>query len=190
MHDPSRPIRLVGPAQRAHAKAQIDAARLRELLVYEPDTGLFRWRARRRGYKVGAIAGSRQNRGYWKIRVDGSDYLAHRLAWLYEHGSWPVDQIDHINGVRDDNRLSNLRAATIAENNQNAALRSDNCSGFTGVGFHRRAGKFRARIVPPGGKEVHLGLYETAEEAHAAYLAARAGLHPFQPVPREIGAAK
>ena len=97
----------------------ITAERLRELLHYDAETGVFRWKVRpyRTSIQSGTVAGMIYA-GYRRIRVDGQMYQAHRLAWFYIHGHWPVNLIDHKNTIRDDNRLSNLREATRAENVQ------------------------------------------------------------------------
>jgi hypothetical protein len=119
--------------------------------------------------------------GYRRIRVLGKLYWAHRLAWLYVHGDWPPDKIDHINGDRKDNRLMNLRAASDSENMQNVGMRSDNTTGVRGV--TRRKSRWIAQITA-GGKTHYLGVHETAEEAHRAYVEAKTRLHPFNPVLR------
>jgi hypothetical protein len=143
----------------------------REILDF--DAGVFRWKWRDDRAKwwntrfVGTVAGYLKNTGYITIRINGWNYQAHRLAWLYVHGVWPTDQLDHINGVRDDNRIANLREATSQENNRNAGLRKDNSSGITGVGWHKRRQKFQARIAVDG-RLIYLGRFDTLEEAAAA----------------------
>ena len=105
----------------------------------------------------------------------------HRLAFLYQTGQWPARQVDHINGVRDDNRWSNLRESTNAQNSQNERrARSSNTVGFLGVSRHR-SGRFRARIVVDG-KERSLGLHDTPQIAHSAYLSAKRDIHPFSTI--------
>lgn len=151
--------------------------RLRELLDYDPDTGLFTWRVRTsKCVTVGAIAGC-LDKGYLRIQIDRRLHLAHRLAWLYITGDWPPAQIDHINGIRDDNRIANLRAATRAENMHNRRKpHSNTTSGYLGVSRYR--GKFMAQIKLDG-KSKFLGLFDTPEEAHAVYLEAKRRLHPY-----------
>lgn len=144
---------------------------LRELLHYTPDTGVFVWKAKpiNTRINVGDEAGGIDARmGYIRIRVNGARYLAHRLAWLYTHGEFPADQIDHINGNRQDNRLANLRRATRTENNRNRALRRDNSSGFAGVSFDNQSKKWRAQCSLQG-RRMRIGEYSTPEEASAAY---------------------
>ncbi len=162
---------------------ELSAERLRELLSYDAETGAFAWRIGRGGLaKSGARAGAIESGGYVQIQVEGRLRMAHRLAWLYVHGRWPTFEIDHMNGVRDDNRLSNLREATRAENQQNErrARSSNKASGLLGVTWCERASRWRAKIML-GGKNKHLGLFDTAEAAHNAYLAAKAEIHPFAP---------
>lgn len=106
--------------------------------------------------------------GYRSISIDDRDYLAHRLAWLYVHGKWPPHQLDHINMDRADNRMCNLRQADNAENNCNRPLQSNNTSGFKGVSFHKQTRKWKASLKVRG-KDIHLGLFDEAEAAAAAY---------------------
>jgi len=159
---------------------QLTQERLRELLCYDQITGVFFWEI---GRAAGAVAGWGHPSGYIFIKLDGRSYAAHRLAWLYVHGRWPVDQTDHRNGKRNDNRIQNLRECSSAENNQNTAIYGSNRSGLLGVGWHKASRRWRARI-DAGGKQNHLGLFSSPEEAHEAYLSAKARLHTFQPAPR------
>jgi hypothetical protein len=110
---------------------------------------------------------------YIGIRLDNVLYLAHRLAWFYSYGKWPVDQIDHINGDRTDNRLINLREATNAENAQNKRIRAGK-SGFCGV--RKENSKWLAEIKV-NYKPIRIGLFNTPEEAHQAYIAAKRKFH-------------
>ena len=156
-----------------------DLARVVELLDYEPVTGVFRWkRDRPPHHKAGDVAGSSDAYGYRKVKVDGLVYLSHRLAWFVMHGVWPEAQIDHINGVKDDNRIANLRLATNAQNRQNVR-RADRDSASGLLGAHRTPHGWRASIVLSG-KQIGLGSFRDAVAAHEAYLAAKAKLHPFQ----------
>ena len=147
----------------------ISEARLKELMTYDPETGDFAF-LKRRGYRgAGLKAGSMTAFGYWRIRIDRREYHAHRLAWLYVYGEWPEKDIDHINAIKTDNRIANLRIATPAQNNANQPLTSRNSSGFKGVTWHKRCGKWQAAIKVSG-RTFHLGLFERAEDAHAAYV--------------------
>lgn len=158
----------------------ITAARLREVLHYNPITGVFTWRVRTSTcVQVGDVAGGSGSGGYIDIRIDGRKHGAHRLAWLYMTGELPEHEIDHENTCRSDNRWDNLRDATHAQNMQNLRKApSHNTSGFLGVSEDRR-GLWRAQIMV-GGRNKSLGYHQTQELAHAAYLEAKARLHPFQ----------
>jgi hypothetical protein len=146
--------------------------RLKELLSYDAATGVLRWRVKtNRRIVVNSVAGTINDFGYRVIRLDGQRYRAHRLVWFYEHGGWPKNDIDHINGKPDDNRLENLRDVTTAENIQNqVAAHRRNRSGRLGV--TRRKHGFEARIYTHGVAE-SLGVFDTAEEAEAAYIKAK-----------------
>ena len=147
--------------------------RLRELLDYDPLTGLFVWKSdMKNGTKVGNVAGTVRN-GYIDIGVDGKQRGAHRLAFLWMTGRWPKDKVDHENGVSTDNRWKNLREANSQQNSCNAKLAKNNNSGFRGVSRHSMCSKYQARIKVCG-KTYFLGLYETAEEAAQAYNGAAA----------------
>jgi len=153
----------------------LTAQRLKDLLRYCPDTGEFTAAKARRGLRKVGSAGWVNAQGYRCVSLDGSTYLAHRLAWLFVNGEWPLDQIDHINGVRSDNRISNLRASSQHQNMQNTSARSDSSTGLKGV-FPVRSGKWAAQIQ--ANKKVHhLGTFASKEEAFAAYQSAASDLH-------------
>lgn len=156
----------------------IAAQDLREALDYDPATGVFRWRPGPRRRRVGQIAGGVNTRlGYRQICIAGRCLYAHRLAWLHMTGEWPIGELDHINGDREDNRWANLRPATRSENEQNISrARSDSRSGLRGVVARGR--RWTAQIELDG-KRRHLGTFDTAEEASGAYRAAKQELHPF-----------
>lgn len=150
-------------------RAKLTADRLRELLQYNPETGIFTRRSKRGRYKAGAPTGCVSPIGYLQIRVDQKLYYAHRLAWLYAHGRWPVHMIDHIDGDKLNNRLTNLREATAQQNAQNVGKRSHNTSGLKGVYWDKERQKWGA-AVGIDGRFKSLGRYSTREEAHAAYV--------------------
>lgn len=157
-------------------------------LSYCIETGEFRW-VTCMNYPVGSIAGRVVECGYRSIKLLGRTFFEHRLAWLYVTGSWPAQQIDHINGVKTDNRWKNLREATQAQNLQNRkpTIGSTGCAGTVkDDSMPGRKKKYRAMIRIEGvAKRKYLGHFATPEEAEAAYLAAKAELHPFQPTLRK-----
>lgn len=151
--------------------------RVQELLDYDADTGVLTWRTDRPHVRAGSVAGCINSYGYVQIMVDGRCYRAHRLAWLLSYGEWPEAQVDHINGIRSDNRLCNLRAATAFENMQNVAVPNrGSASSLRGVTLHSNGKSWEARIQAHG-KKTRLGTFATKEEAQAAYLRAKSSLH-------------
>lgn len=155
----------------------ITKARLHELFEYDHLTGIFTRKTAFNRWKVGDMVGYVNTDGYIEAGVDGEYYGAHRLAWIYVNGDDPVDEIDHINGIRDDNRIANLRAATKAINAQNKRIaRADSESGILGVCWHKASNKWIAQIQVSG-KKRHLGIFSNKFEAHEAYLTAKRALH-------------
>ncbi len=145
----------------------LTAERLRELLHYDRITGLFTYRVTRGNRVAGSVAGSLCD-GYIHIKVDNVLHKAHRLAWLYMTGEWPVEEIDHEDRCRSNNVWYNLRPATKSQNQANRGRNVNNKSGFKGVHFHRLTGKWAAALTC-GGARMHLGLFNTPEEAHEVY---------------------
>jgi hypothetical protein len=142
--------------------------RLRELLDYEPQTGKFFWKVRTaRCVKIGSLAGAIERNGYRRIDLLNKHYLAHRLAWLYVNGEWPLGDLDHVNGNKDDNRVANLRPATVSQNAMNKKMPATNKTGFKGV---CQVGKKFQAGIKRNGKSTHLGWHDTPEAAHAAYV--------------------
>lgn len=155
----------------------ITPARLRELLHYDPSTGVFTWKVRAaRRIHVGDVAGSVKGKGYLAIGVGGRLYPAHRLAFLYVRGVWPVNHIDHINGIHDDNKFSNLRDVTRSVNMQNQK-KAHACNKLGLLGVRRNGKGFQAQIRL-GGRLKCLGTFPTPELAHVAYLKAKREHHP------------
>jgi hypothetical protein len=169
---------------------------LRQLLDYDAETGTFVWRtrtpdlmralgksthstnwwnARYAGKEAGGPSGGP---GYWQIAVGKRIYFAHRLAWLLHHGTEPIDEIDHINGHRADNRICNLREVSTAQNRKNQCISSHNTSGIIGVNWHKRDRRWRA-FIKVNGRSVHLGNFIEVHEAIAARKSAeiRYGFH-------------
>jgi hypothetical protein len=150
----------------------ITIERLREVLDYDPETGNLIWRVRLNSRApVGAIAGCIcKHRGYRVMSVDKRFYPVHRLIWLHVHGVWPANEIDHVNGIKHDNRISNLREATHAQNCRNIAPKKSK-SGAKGVRYNELARKWQARIVYDH-KEISLGYFHAKDAAIAAREAA------------------
>lgn len=141
---------------------------LKRELSYNPDTGLFTRLIAKPSLRVGDVAGYKEVKGYIALRINLKTYKAHRLAWLYMTGSMPINQIDHINGVRYDNRFCNLREATQEENLKNTKLRYDNKSSAKGIHFNKKSGKWVAR-GQINNKRHYLGNFAEFEQAKAAY---------------------
>jgi hypothetical protein len=157
-------------------KKAITAERVRELMTYDPETGLLRWLvAAGRGYcrkQIGDIAGYiSSTTGYCYIGIDGREYGAQRLAWLWMTGRWPLHQIDHRDMDRANNRWSNLREATKSQNMANANRRVHNTSGLKGVSLHKQNGTWVAQIGrgTAGGKH-YIGSFDCKAAAYFAYL--------------------
>lgn len=143
--------------------SKITHKRLKELLHYDPDTGVFTWAVPRKGTGgVGSVAGrSNPSNKYWEICIDYRRYLAHRLAWLYMTGEWPNEDIDHIDRNRTNNAFRNLREATRSQNLWNTGARGTQVNGA----------RWQAVISTRGVKSC-LGTYDTEQEAHEVYVAA------------------
>jgi hypothetical protein len=144
---------------------------LKAALSYDHQSGEFRWLVGGLRFKAGDVAGFPGGKGYWQIRIGGTAYYGHRLAWLYVHGGWPCGALDHIDGNRRNNRIENLRLATISQNAANQRKRNGKSSAFKGVSWHAARGKWSAHIRI-NGKSKYLGQFDTEEEAHRRYVAA------------------
>jgi hypothetical protein len=152
-------------------------------LSYNQKTGVFRWKIARPHRPIGSIAGAYLSSRHRRICFNYKMYRCARLAWLFMTGSWPKNEIDHINGIRDDDRWTNLRDVTRAENCQNIHKTNGICRL---LGVCERAGRFRAQITI---NYVHhnIGTFDTPEQARRAYLKAKRSLHPaaiFTPSPK------
>jgi len=153
----------------------ITAEELRRLLSYDAQTGLFTWLTGRRS---GKTAGCHSD-GYIYIRVNERLYRAHRLAWLYVYGEWPNGQLDHINRVKDDNRVDNLRIADFSQNAQNAGAHKDNASGVRGIFWDKSRCKWVAELTIDG-KLIFKQRFNSKEEATIARKQAEEKYHPFK----------
>lgn len=143
---------------------------IESVLEYSPKTGVFMWRPQEAGHK-------RKDNGYVSITVHGVEVKAHQLAWFMTYGKWPNGLIDHINGDTSDNMIENLRDATHKINAQNQReAQVHNRSKLLGVAWHKRSKKWQAGIRHEG-RYRYLGLFESEQEAHGAYLVAKRFLH-------------
>jgi len=153
---------------------------LKELLHYDPETGIFTWKERSRKYFTsdwsfktwnsmhsGKVTGNIAGKGYLQITILYISYLSHRLAWLYVYGEFPIDHTDHVNRVKHDNRIVNLRAVSCSDNLKNQKIRINNTSGCNGVHWIKSSKKWRGRISV-NCKVIHLGVHEDWFEAVCA----------------------
>ena len=150
----------------------------RKRLCYDSDTGLFTWCVSGPGVAVGKLAGTESSHGYLYIRLDRKSHRAHRLAWFLVHGEWPNGEIDHIDGNRLNNRIENLRVVDRAGNSQNKsrAQANNRSCGLLGVTWNKQHQRWQAKLMA-NKVRYHVGSFDTPEEAHAAYMAAKARLH-------------
>lgn len=155
---------------------ELTQERLKELLHYDPDTGLFARKTTRGGFPIGSIAGRTQSHGYTYIMVDFKEYPASHLACLYMYGFLPSVCVDHINGNPTDNRISNLRPATLSENQQNTKMYKNNSSGIKGVTWCNRAKKWMGTIQTDR-KRKTIGYFDSLDDAAIAMKKARNELH-------------
>lgn len=158
--------------------AAITPAELEQLLDYNPETGSLRWKVQMSSRALkGSEAGNADKRGYRVVQIHGRRYMAHRIAWALSFGAWPDGEIDHKNCDPSDNRLQNIRDVSPGVNKQNSrAPHADSKTGLLGVTFHKRRSAFMAQIFVSG-KNKFLGFFDTAEEAHAAYVSAKREAH-------------
>jgi hypothetical protein len=149
---------------------------INKLIAYDKETGIFTWKVHRPGTFAGSVAGTKHNLGYIRISVNCKLYLAHRLAYLLMTGRWPNEQIDHINGIRDDNRWINLREATQSQNQHNREMCKNNTSGYKGVYWNKKSKKWLVNIWL-NRKRVHVGYFDSREDAAKARMDSAKKLH-------------
>ena len=184
MSKPRATANRPGPLTTLHlrcfmAAVDLTAARLRELLHYDPETGVFTWKIKRSNVEANQPAGAIARSGYRVIGIDRALHLAHRLAFLFQTGEWPKGQVDHRNGLRDCNAWANLRDVDALTNGQNRRVpkRGNPYSTTLGATWCSFSGRWIAKIRIDG-RYVHLGRFDTQEEAGAAYMAAKMNSHP------------
>lgn len=152
----------------------LTSEKIKEIFDYDSETGQLFWKVKpglRARVNVGDVTGSLNRHGYLQSQVCGRSYKTHRLIFTWCHGRWPTDQIDHINGVKTDNRISNLREVTPSENLKNQKLRKNNKSGCIGVSWNKRDRKWVSQIKADG-KRIYLGLFIHLNDAIQARKAA------------------
>ena len=166
--------------QNIDKEALITQEYLKSILEYNPETGDFTWKIKTKNGKkhIGDIAGYLDKKGYISIQINGIGYLAHRLAWFYMTGNWPIHEIDHKNRIRNNNRIENLRDVTRTINGHNQGMFITNTTGFKGV-YLCKNGKYRAGISL-NDKIMWLGTFFTPEEASVAYESAKLFYHNIQ----------
>ena len=151
-------------------------AELQSQLHYNPESGIFTRLITKNKLKIGSVAGTLHHSGYIHIKINNKHYSAHRLAWLYVYGYFPKKQIDHINGNKSDNKICNLREATVFENNYNSKMRADNTSGAKGVFWNKQQQKWRVQIRVDG-KSCYFGSFHSFFEAKQLAESLRKELH-------------
>lgn len=156
------------------AAADLTPSRIKEVLAYDPHTGVFTRKKCSGTAKTGDVAGWLEPHGYVKLSIDGKKYYAHRCAVFYMTGQWPPESVDHIDGDKQNNAFHNLRCVDHKTNLQNLRkAHCDNAVGKLGVWFNANAGKYTAECKGDDGVRRHLGLFNTPEEAESAYLQAK-----------------
>ena len=144
--------------------ATLDQCALFNLFNYDKDSGLLTYRNDTKNKHSGDVAGKKNSDGYLQVKIGKRNYKIHRLVWLYVHGAWPADLIDHINGDRTDNRICNLREATNTQNLMNSKVQARNTCGEKGVTWRERDKRWIA-ACRANGKQNYLGSFFSADEA-------------------------
>ncbi len=164
-----------------HNEHLLTQQELRDRFFYDEKTGNMVWKkCDHQTRLIGKVAGCKSTGGYLQIRIRGESYSAHRLVWMYVYGRWPKHNLDHINGIRTDNRIDNLREATYSENSQNRNVNKNNTSGYPGVYWFPPTRKWAAAIRI-NKKKIHLGYFDTKESSIAARMQAKRAHHTFNP---------
>ena len=155
----------------------ITQSELKQLLDYNPDTGIFTWKVKKIGIKfIGSKAGTYDKDKYIQIKINQKIYRSHRLAWLYQYGIFPKFDLDHINGIKDDNRICNLREVTASQNMFNTKIKITNTSGIKGISWCKRDKRWIAHLSI-NKKQTHLGSFKDLKLAKNAVIEARNKYH-------------
>lgn len=171
-------------AARGKRDAPLDVDRLNEVMSYNPETGLFHWKVSLRNRTLpGDLVGYINDSGYRLCVIDQQKIRLHKAAWAIHYGEMPPGYIDHINGIRDDNRIINLRLATKSQNSQNTATRVDNKTGVKGVHFRFDTNKYSATITT-NKKTINLGCFDNLTDAKNARREAELKYHPYRAIGR------
>lgn len=165
-------------------KSEIGKDLIDSFLNYDPDGGQFTWKVSSGTVKAGAVAGTVTKNGYLKISICGKSYRAHRLAWIIMNGNSPSDQLDHIDGNRLNNSISNLRECSNLQNGQNKRSKPGSSSKYLGVHWNSRIMKWQASIKINGVSK-YLGVFDDEEDAYSAYKSEKNLIHRFNPIVNE-----
>jgi HNH endonuclease/AP2 domain len=157
-------------------KKEITREYLLGILEYDKFSGLLTWIVNKNNRRKGCVAGSINSNGYVTLWIDGKQYQSHRVIWFMVNGNWPIDEIDHIDGIRTNNAFNNLREATRSENSRNHKVRVDNNSGVKGVYWNSKLNKWRSEINF-NKKRYNIGYFKCLNEAEAAVKRKREELH-------------
>jgi hypothetical protein len=155
---------------------EVTQQQLKEVLHYDPETGIFRWRfsvANR--IKPWDVAGYNQGNGYLRVSINSKKQYLHRIAWLYMTGNWPDDEIDHIDGIRSNNSFLNLREVTSKQNKENQKLAKNSTSGYRGVCWSKKDKRWFGHVIH-NNKKYLAGYFKNKEDAIQAVAAKRAEL--------------
>lgn len=162
---------MIQPRPYSFSKQELEV-----FLEYDAKNGVFYRKKTNNKYRVGEVMGCQKANGYVYVGVFKKHILAHRLVWFFEHGVWPSQVLDHIDGNKANNRIENLRLATYSQNSINRPVMSNSKTQLKGVWFNKKKNRYRA-VIKCNHQRIHIGMFKTPEEAHAAYVAKAKELH-------------